>query len=60
MTKDGLKAVVQTEEGVTKDINILNGVRQGDGLSATLFNITVEGIIISVKSKDPSYKKWQN
>jgi Reverse transcriptase (RNA-dependent DNA polymerase)/Endonuclease/Exonuclease/phosphatase family len=45
MTLEGSKAAIKTNEGITKAIEIGKGVRQGDGLSAMLFNMSLEGII---------------
>jgi endonuclease/exonuclease/phosphatase family metal-dependent hydrolase len=45
MTMDNSKARISTTEGVTNEINIERGVRQGDALSTTLFNIALDGAI---------------
>jgi hypothetical protein len=45
MTMDNSKARISTTEGVTNEINIERGVRQGDALSTTLVNITLDGAI---------------
>lgn len=38
------KAAAVAREGVTKKFNINKQLRKGDRLSATLFNIVIEGI----------------
>jgi hypothetical protein len=45
MTMDNSRARISTTEGVTNEINIQRGVRQGDALSITLFNIALDGAI---------------
>ena len=45
MTTEGSLARVATQDGDTADINIRKGVRQGDALSTTLFNIALNGTI---------------
>jgi hypothetical protein len=45
MTMDNSKARISTTEGVTNEINIERGVRQGHALSTTLFNIALDGAI---------------
>jgi hypothetical protein len=45
MTMGNSKARISTAEGVTNEINIKRGVRQGDTLSSTLFNIALDGAI---------------
>jgi hypothetical protein len=45
MTMDNSRARISTTEGVTNEINIERGVRQGDALSTTLFNIALDGAI---------------
>lgn len=45
MTMEGSLAKVVTSEGTTEDISIETGVRQGDALSTTLFNIALEGAV---------------
>ena len=45
MTMRNSKANVLTCEGISKEVEINKGVRQGDGLSATLFNIALEGVV---------------
>jgi hypothetical protein len=45
MTMDNSRARISTIEGVTNEINIERGVRQGDALSTTLFNIALDGAI---------------
>ncbi|KAJ3652111.1 hypothetical protein Zmor_018106 [Zophobas morio] len=45
MTIDGSLARVTTQDGDTIDINIRKGVRQGDALATTLFNIALNGAI---------------
>jgi len=43
------KAVVRTNHGITEKFEINTGVRQGDALSAMLFNILLESIIRKIK-----------
>lgn len=45
MTMDGSIARALTREGTTEEINIQRGVRQGDALSTTLFNIALDGTV---------------
>ncbi|KAH0818455.1 hypothetical protein GEV33_004336 [Tenebrio molitor] len=45
MTMDNSRARISTTECVTNEINIERGVRQGDALSTTLFNIALGGAI---------------
>ena len=45
MTMDGSRAVINTRDGLSKEVEITRGVRQGDGLSATLFIIALDGVI---------------
>jgi hypothetical protein len=45
MTMDDSRARISTTECVTNEINIERGVRQGDALSTTLFNIALGGAI---------------
>lgn len=45
MTMERSEAVVTTHEGTTNAFNIETGVRQGDALSTSLFNIALEGSI---------------
>lgn len=45
MTLEQTSASVRTTEGETENFNINSGVRQGDALSASLFNIALERII---------------
>jgi hypothetical protein len=45
MTMGNSRARISTAEGVTNEINIKRGVRQGDTLSSTLFNIALDGAI---------------
>lgn len=49
MTMEGSKAVLTTSEGTTGTIRVETGVRQGDALSADLFNIALEGVIRALK-----------
>lgn len=42
---DQSKAAVITPEGITDPVQVTKGLRQGDGLSAALFNIALEGVI---------------
>lgn len=49
MTLNNSKAIVKTEEGYTESFRINKGVRQGDALSATLFNLAMEGTIRRLK-----------
>ncbi|XP_072384566.1 uncharacterized protein [Diabrotica undecimpunctata] len=51
MTMDGARAKVTTEEDSTKSIAIETGVRQGDSLSTTLFNMAVEETVKASKIK---------
>ncbi|XP_072398001.1 uncharacterized protein [Diabrotica undecimpunctata] len=51
MTMDGARAKATTEDGSTKSIAIETGVRQGDSLSTTLFNISAEGSVKASKIK---------
>lgn len=45
---------VRTENGCTGDISIGKGVKQGDPLSALLFNIAIEPLLRMVKAKHES------
>jgi hypothetical protein len=45
MTMGNSRARISTAEGVTNEINIKRGVRQGDALSSTLINIALDGAI---------------
>lgn len=45
MTMEGSRARVITNEGATEEVEIQTGVRQGDALSTTLFNIALDGVI---------------
>lgn len=49
MTMKGSKAAVLMEGEVSEDFEINLGVRQGDGLSTTLFNLTLDAIIRDCK-----------
>jgi hypothetical protein len=42
MTMDNSRARISTTEGVTNEITIERGIRQGDALSTTLFNIALD------------------
>ncbi|KAI4459669.1 reverse transcriptase (rna-dependent dna polymerase) [Holotrichia oblita] len=44
-TMEGSCAIVLTNKGVTKEVEIKTEVRQGDALSTTLFNIVLDGVI---------------
>jgi hypothetical protein len=56
MTLNGSKAVVALESELTNEFEINVGVRQGDILSAVLFNLTLEMII---RKLDVRGKKYQ-
>ena len=45
------KATILTEEGETKEFEFNTGVRQGDGPSTTIFNISLDAIIRSCNLK---------
>ena len=45
MTMEPSLARVATQDGDTAEINIRKGVRQGDSLSTTLFNIALNGAV---------------
>ena len=45
MTMNRSKTTILTEEGETEKFEFITGVRQGDGLSTTLFNISLDTIL---------------
>lgn len=52
MTMDNSCAKIMTSEGTTDNIIIQKGVRQGDALSTTLFNIALDGAIKETNIKN--------
>ena len=57
MTINKITAKVKTEEGETDEFEIKTGVRQGDVLSSTLFNIILEYIIRKLNISDTIINK---
>lgn len=53
-TYDDSKALIKTDLGITRSINILKGVKQGDVLSAILFCIVAATIILQTEEECPS------
>jgi hypothetical protein len=51
MTLEDSKARVVTENNMTESFNINVGVRQGDALSVTLFNLVLDYIIRKVDTR---------
>lgn len=51
MTMERTVAYIRTEEGETEVFEINSGVRQGDALSAMLFNIVIEKIVKELDAK---------
>ena len=50
-TYNNSKAVIKTDVGVTRFVNILKGVKQGDILSALLFCIILTSIILQAEEE---------
>lgn len=57
ITLERSRAAVITQEGLTNEVEVERGVRQGDGLSATLFNIALEGAIRATNFKGTIIQK---
>ena len=49
MTMENNKAKVIIDGNVGKDFDVKQGVRQGDGLSAVLFNLALDKVIKELK-----------
>lgn len=49
MTMQNTRATILTQKGESDQININRGVRQGDALSATLFNLSLEYVMRKVQ-----------
>lgn len=47
MTLEGTRAALQTCEGMTEEIEICKGVRQGDSLPITLLNVVIDKIVLT-------------
>src|SRR3978361_717024 len=45
MTLKESRAAVMAHDGISSEINIEKGVRQGDGLATVLLNVAMEGVI---------------
>lgn len=56
-TMKDAKAAVMSKGGVSNEFNINKGIRQGDGLSATIFNIAIEGVIRACNIKGTIIEK---
>lgn len=60
MTMENTKAKVKVMNKLSPDFDYNTGVRQGDGLSATLFNLALHRAVEKIDSKCTTFFKFKD